>query len=70
MGDKQPNWSISTALTTRMLRKIEALNIRWAKMRVESVDRTCMSNYYPWLFWSNGYGKMWDFVGKDENCVQ
>ncbi len=70
MGDRQPNWSISTALTTRMLREIYTRDIRLAKMRLGNDVRMYISYCYLLLFWTIEDRKMWFFVGKDENCVQ
>jgi hypothetical protein len=39
-------------------------------VRLEGVDNMCISYFYLLLFLSNGDGIMWDFVGKDEICVQ
>ena len=39
-------------------------------VRLGNVDNMCISYDYLLLFWSNGDGIMWDFIGKDEICVQ
>ncbi len=46
MEDTQSSWSVFTVLTTKMLRKIDALNIKKAKMRLGDGVRVCMSYRY------------------------
>ena len=38
-------------------------------VRLENVDNMCMSYFYLLLFWSNGDGIMWDYMGKDKICL-
>ena len=58
----------------RMLRRMNSLAYLWLltalDVRLGNVDKMCMSYFYLLLFWSNGDGIMWDFMGKDEICVQ
>ena len=58
----------------RMLRRMDSLAclglIVAPNVRLENVDNMCISYFYLLLLWSNGDGIMWNFVGKDEICVQ
>ena len=58
----------------RMLRRMDSLVclglIVAPNVRLENVDNMCLSYCYLLLFGSNGDGIMWDFMGKDEICVQ
>ena len=61
-------------LAIRMLRRMDSLVclglIVAPNVRLENDDSMDMSYFYLLLFWSNGYRIMWDFMGKDEICVQ
>ena len=48
----------------------ELIGLFMTEVRLGNVDNMWISYFYLLLFWSNGDGIMWEFVGKDENCVQ
>ena len=64
----------STVLAMRMLRRMDSLVYLWRiavpNVRLGNGDNMCLSYFYLLLFWSNKDEIMWNFMGKDEICVQ